>query len=271
MPTQERQHAIITGGSSGIGKATALLLAQRGMHISLIARDPQRLAEARAAIEAVRLQPDQRVVDLVADVADYEEVEQAITAAIRQTGVPDILITSAGMVVPGCCADQPVELFEQTMLVNYFGTLYAIKTVLPRMLERRRGHLVLISSGVALFNVYGYTAYGASKFALRGLAEALRSELRPANIYVSIVYPPDTNTPMLAEENKNKPVATRRITAGAGVLTAEHVAQAIVAGIDRHAFTITPGLQMTLLARLNSLVSPLLNWHFDRIVRQSGG
>jgi short-subunit dehydrogenase len=118
--------------------------------------------------------------------------------------------------------------------------------------------------------IYGYAAYGASKFALRGLAEALRAELKPEGIRVSIIYPPDTDTPMLADESQSKPAATQAIAGSGGLLSADDVAQAMVRGIERGAFVIAPGAQMALLARLHSLLLPLLNWHFDRIIRRVG-
>jgi 3-dehydrosphinganine reductase len=239
------------------------------MHVSLLARDPARLEQARSII-AQHAHPDQHISSFPADVADRAAVEQAIAAAIKQSGPPALLITSAGMVHPGHFSDLPVEVFERTMSVNYFGTLYAVRAVLPSMREQRSGHIVLISSGAALLGIYGYTAYSASKFAMRGLAESLRAELRPLHIAVSIAYPPDTDTPQLAEENRLKPHATRQITSGGGLMQAEAVAQAIVRGIERRAFIIAPGLEMTLLARLHSLLAPLLNWHFDRIVRRCG-
>jgi 3-dehydrosphinganine reductase len=85
---------------------------------------------------------------------------------------------------------------------------------------------------------------------------------------VSIVYPPDTDTPQLAEENRLKPDITKRITAGGGLLSAEQVARAIVRGIDRRRFAIAPGLEMTLLARLGCLLAPRLHRRFDRIIRR---
>lgn len=269
MVLHARQHALITGGSSGIGKATACLLAGRGLHISIIARGHERLLQARAEIERACIDSGQRVLALAADVADRAAVEQAIDEICSESGVPDLVITSAGIALPGMAYDLPVDVFEQTMAVNYLGSVYAIKAVLPAMRERRQGHLVLISSGAGLLGIYGYTAYGASKFAVRGLAEALRSELKPDNIGVSIVYPPDTDTPQLAEEQKHKPAATSRITGSAGVMSAEQVAQAIMKGIDRQTFVIAPGMEMFWLARLHSVIAPLLNYYFDRLIRQA--
>jgi 3-dehydrosphinganine reductase len=269
-PAAARQHAIITGGSSGIGRAIAALLARRGMHVSLLARDPARLEQTRSTI-AQYAHPDQHINTFSVDVADRSAIDQAIAVALEQSGPPALLITSAGMSHPGHFADLPAEVFERTMAVNYFGTLYAVQAVLPAMREQRSGQIVLISSGAGLIGIYGYTAYSASKFALRGLAEALRAELRPLNIAVSIVYPPDTDTPQLADENRLKPHATQQIASSGGLMQAEAVAQAVLRGVEQRAFTIAPGLEMTLLARLHSLLAPVLNWHFDRIIRRCGG
>jgi 3-dehydrosphinganine reductase len=268
MRPAHHHHAIITGGTSGIGKATAHLLVRRGMHLSLIARNEARLEQTRAELEAHCVQRSQHINAIIADVADRQATEDAVAMALARSGAPTLAIMSAGTVVPGHIVDLPVDVFERTMAVNYLGTLYVVKAVLPAMREQRRGHLVLISSGAGLLGVYGYTAYSASKFALRGFAEALRAELKPDKIGVSIVYPPDTDTPQLAEENRLKPDITKRITAGGGLLSAEQVARAIVRGIDRRRFAIAPGLEMTLLARLGCLLAPRLHRRFDRIIRR---
>ncbi|MBN1995563.1 MAG: SDR family oxidoreductase [Anaerolineae bacterium] len=262
----QQQHVIITGGSSGIGKATAKLLAAQGAHISLIARTPSKLQAARMEIEAARAEARQRVESITADVTNYNQMTTAIETVIEQVGPPDALITCAGMAHPGYFAKLPLEIFEQTMAVNYFGALYAIKAVLPAMLKRGQGHLVLVSSGAGLVGFYGYSPYSPAKFAVRGLAEALRSELKPRGIGVSIVYPPDTDTPQLAAENKTKPPATQRITARAKILTADQVAGAIEHGLHKRTWLITPGLEMSLLARLHSLLLPGLNWYVDRLI-----
>jgi 3-dehydrosphinganine reductase len=128
---------------------------------------------------------------------------------------------------------------------------------------------VLVGSGAGIVGVYGYSAYSPTKFALRGLAEVLRAELSPEGIRVSIVYPPDTDTPQLAEENKTKPAETKAITAGAQTWSAEGVARSIVTGMDRGRFAITPGWEMTILHRLHSLINPALAWHFDRQAAQA--
>lgn len=260
------QHAIITGGSSGIGKATAKLLASRGANISIIARDRDKLEAAKAEIANACLLPQQKIIALSADVADCASVDRAIQAAIEELGSPDILLTCAGIARPGYFQEIPIEVFERTMAINYFGSLYSIRSVLPAMEKAKKGRIVIVSSGAGLIGIYGYSPYSPSKFALRGLAESLRGEFKVLGIDISIVYPPDTDTPQLEEENKTKPLETKTIAGTAKTWSAEAVAQEIVRGIEKKAFTIAPGLEMSILAKFHSLIAPALNFYFDRLV-----
>jgi 3-dehydrosphinganine reductase len=256
------QHVLITGGSSGIGLALARQTADAGARVSLVARDPVKLEAAHAAVGG-------QTFTAVADVAVEAQVIEAIRAAERTHGPVDLLITSAGVAEPGYFEELPVASFERAMAVNYFGTLYALKAVVPAMRARGRGAVVLISSGAALHGFFGYTAYAPSKFALSGLAESLRAEMQGTGVRVMIVYPPDTDTPQLTEDNRTTPIETKAITAGGGLWTAEAVAQATLAGLARGRFAITPGAAVTALYRLNSLLRPILFWRFDRLARNA--
>jgi 3-dehydrosphinganine reductase len=262
------QHVLITGGSSGIGLALARQSVVAGARVSLIARDPAKLAAAQAAVSAAAGGAAQ-VFTASADVAIEREGLDALAAAERVHGPVDILITSAGVARPGYFEEVPVAIFERTMAVNYFGALYLLKAVIPAMRRRARGTVVLISSGAGLYGFFGYTPYAPSKFALRGLAESLRAELQGTGVHVAIVYPPDTDTPQLAEENRTKPPETKAITAGGGVWSADDVARVTLRGIARRRFAITPGLPITALAWLHSILAPVLHWSFDRKARRA--
>lgn len=261
------QHVLITGGSSGIGLALARGAAAAGAKLSLVARDAVKLEAARAALRAER--PEAAVVVATADVAVQAEVLAALVEAERTHGPVDVLITSAGVARPGYFDEVPVEVFERTMAVNYFGTLYPLKAVVPAMRRRGRGAVVLISSGAGLCGIFGYTPYSPTKFALRGLAESLRAELAGTGVRVMIVYPPDTDTSQLAEENRTKPIETKAITAGAGLWTADAVARVTLEGLAKGRFSVTPGVPLTALAWLHSLIGPVLRRSFDRTARQA--
>ena len=259
-------HAIITGGSSGIGRELGRRLAAAGYSLSLVARRKELLDEAAADISSQFKNPSQRVLTFSADVSEADQAEAAVQACIAKLGAPDLVVTSAGVAVPGYFGDIPLEAHERSMAVNYFGSLYVARAALPAMRARRSGRIVFISSGAGLMGLFGYTTYSPSKFALRGLAEALRAELDDENIGISIVYPPDTETPMLEEENKIKPEETKLITGVVKTWSAEAVADCIMRGIARGAFAITPGMAITMMNRAPGVTIPFLSWYCDWLV-----
>jgi 3-dehydrosphinganine reductase len=190
-----------------------------------------------------------------------------VQAAVAAHGPPTLVVACAGVVAPGLFGAQPIDAFRRTMEVNYLGSLHLVRAALPVMRARHGGRIVLIASGAALLGLYGYTSDAPSKFVVRGLAEALRSELAPDGVAVSVVYPPDTDTPGYRGEVRPRPEVTSRLTAGAGLFSADEVARAILRGIRRGRVAIAPGVPMQALAALHSLVGPLLHrFWFDRVV-----
>lgn len=268
------RHVLITGGSSGIGLATARLFAERGAHIWLVARNLARLQEAQDQVMTCRVSPNQRVEIISVDVTDAAHVSRALAQLTELAGAPDIVINSAGVAHPGYFQELDLAIFREAMEINYFGTLHVIKAVVPGMIERRSGCIVNICSVAGLLGVFGYSAYGPSKYAVRGLSDVLRAELRPYGIRVSIVYPPDTDTPQLSYENQFKPPETRAL-AGGVMLSPETVACSILDGIARRRYTITPGLEATMVYRLTRLLGdlqhPIMDWLIARAQRAPSG
>jgi 3-dehydrosphinganine reductase len=255
-------HVLITGGSSGIGLALAEQCAIRGAAVSLVARNGERLAAAHERV--VRAAAGARVATAAADVTDAPGLARAIDTLVGGSGPVDVLVTSAGYAHPGHFVDLDDEVFRSQMDVDYFGTLHAVRHVVPSMIERRRGHLVLVASTVAFVGIYGYSAYAPAKHAVRGLAETLRPELKPHGIVVACAYPPDTETPGFERENVHKPEVTKRISGGIAPRPATTVAAAIVKGIERDRRVITADPTTAALARTSGLLGPLLHPVLDR-------
>ncbi len=260
--------AFVTGGSSGIGLAAAFELADKGHDLALFARDAAKLLQVRDTL--LEDCPHIRVETFAVDVANRAAVDAAVAEAVLRLGAPEIAIASAGMAQPGKFDAQPLDLHERHMAVNYFGSLYFVQALIGPMAAAGGGHVGLIATGAAFFGIYGYSAYAPSKFALRGLAEILHLELAERDISVTLIYPPDTDTPQLVEEKRTKPLATQKITEGGGLWSPEDIAARLISGMRAGRPVVAPGLQMKLLHALTSLLAPLLRWYQKRIVAKFG-
>ena len=256
-------HVLITGGSSGIGLATARIFASRGASVSLIARGAPRLEEAAASLRSTGAD----VRTAAVDVADQAALTAALDGLVAEAGPCDVLITAAGLARPGHFLELSDEVFRSMIEVDYFGTLYAIRAGAPGMVSRGRGSIVAISSSTALLGFFGYSAYAPAKFAVRGLMEALRSELKPAGVHVACVFPPDVDTPQLAEENLYKPAETAAISGTIKPITAEKVASDIVRAIERRRFAVYSDPGIATLSGLGPLLAPVVRRFIDRRVR----
>ena len=179
--------AVVTGASRGIGRAVALAAARKGAQLGLISRSQDEL-------DAVLEQSGGRGAVAVADVSRREDVERALAEIEAALGPVDILVNNAGIGQYGSFADADVEIFERLMRVNYLGTIYPMKAVLPGMLSRGRGHIVNIASIAGRIGAPFESAYSATKFAVVGLSEAAAIELGPRGIGVSLVNPGPVDT-----------------------------------------------------------------------------
>jgi 3-dehydrosphinganine reductase len=254
-------HAIVTGGSEGIGLATGAALLAHGARVSIVSRNSEKLAAAAAGLGG-------SVQTAAADVADPDALAAAFAQLCDTHGPCDILVTSAGYAHPGYFSEIPIEEFRREMEVNYLGTVHAVRLVIPSMKQRRRGHVCVVSSDAGLVGVFGFTAYSPTKFAVKGFAEALRDEVRPHDVRVSIAYPPDTDTPGLRTENEIKPEECKRISATIKPISAERVGRAIVRGIERDRIHITADPLSAALVRGVGLLGPVLRSMNDRTIRK---
>ncbi|KAK9037250.1 hypothetical protein V6N11_022169 [Hibiscus sabdariffa] len=251
IPIKNR-HLFITGGSSGIGLALAHRAASQGARVSLLARSLQKLEEAR---ESIRLSSRSDVSIFAADVRDYDVVQKAVSDA----GPIDVLVVNQGVFVPQELEKQGLDEVNFMLDVNLMGSFNVIKAALPLMKQRTDclpASIALISSQAGQVGIYGYTAYSASKFGLRGLAEALQQEVVADNIHVSLVFPPDTDTPGFERENEVRPELTKILAGSSGSMKADEVAKKALDGIQSGSFIVPCNFEGHMLAIATAGLSP---------------
>jgi 3-dehydrosphinganine reductase len=263
--------AVVTGGSSGIGKAIACRLAERGMDVWLVAQRKELLNKAEKEVEAHRKNPEQKIATISADISDLNQVRAVVQQVYQNSGIPDLLVNSAGVAQPGYVQDLDINIFSWMMEVNYFGTVYMTKEVLPEMINRRSGYILNISSGAGFLGTFGYTAYGASKFAVTGFSGALRAEMKSYGIGVSVVFPVDTETSQLEYENRYKPLETRALDSLAKVMSPDAVAKASIRGIEKGQHIILPGFDSKLLYLANRILGQELSLIIDQVYARAYG
>jgi len=239
MKDFDNKIAFITGGSQGIGLGAAKLLAARGASVAIFARRKPVLDDALKQVEAGRIRPDQKLAAYSLDVANEKAVAEVMGKAVADLGVPDILINCAGRAKPNYFEKIPYEQFDETIKIDLYGTWNTCAYLVPLM-KKRGGHIVNTSSIVGFIGIFGYTDYAAAKFGVMGFSEALRSELKPLGIGVSVLCPPDTDTPGFVEENKTKPPETKAISGTAKIMQPEEVAAEMLNGVARGEFIIIP-------------------------------
>jgi 3-dehydrosphinganine reductase len=261
--------AVVTGGSSGIGKAIACELAERGMHVWLLAQRKDLLVLAQNEVESHRRDPSQVIGIVSADVSDLGQVEKAVTFITGKCGPVDLLVNSAGVTHPGYVEKLDINIFNWLMDVNYFGTVYMTKEVLPEMIKRGSGYILNICSLSGIISSFGYTAYGPSKFAVRAFSDTLRQEMKSKGIGVYIIFPTDTDTPQLAYENQYKPPETYAINGSAGFNTPQAMAKSAIKAMERGRYYNFPNFQAKLTYLLTRLSPGLLDFIMDQLIAGS--
>ena len=248
--------AIVTGASSGIGRATALALAKEGACVALAARRESSLRELADDIERM----GRKTIVLPTDVTQRGQVESMAQAVLSQWGRVDILISNAGEYIQGPIVDlDPAEL-QRSLDVNYFGGVYCIKAVLPAMLAQKSGHILTVTSMDGKIGLPPDAPYVSAKFALTGFCEVLRQEVSDHGIAVTNVLPGRVDTVMIEH---------LRFSWVSPKISPESVARSIIDAIRKRKPIVIVPPQAKLLYYINVFAPRLSDW-LSRFFRLEG-
>jgi short-subunit dehydrogenase len=248
--------AIVTGASSGIGRATALALASQDACVALASRNSEVLS---ALAEELKAQGRQVIV-IPTDVTQQEQVEAMVQKVISHWGRIDILVSNAGEYIRGPIAQLDPSIIQHSLDINFFGGVYCVKAVLPHILAQKSGHIVFVTSMDGKIGLPPDAPYVSAKFALTGFCEVLRQEVRERGISVTNVLPGRVDTVMI-EELKFAWISPK--------ISPETVADAILNGIRRRKpIVIVPPLAK-LMYYIN-VFAPSLSDRLSKIFRLEG-
>ena len=251
--------AAITGASSGIGLATAHALAREGVAVVLGARRADRLGRA---VEEIRASGG-RAEAVTMDVTVEADVDRLVARARHAFGQLDIMFCNAGFGYYGEVDEMPSEIMRRMMDVNFMGTFYGARAALPHFRDRKRGHLIFVSSIVGRRGIPYMSGYSATKCAQAGFAESLRSEFVGTDIHVSVVFPVSTETEFKEAMERD---FGHRVSGLGPKQSVDAVARAIVDCVRRPRGEVYPHAKSRALAVLNALAPALA----DNLVRRYG-
>ena len=255
-----RRVVVITGASSGIGRATAVRLARNGAAVVMCARRADRLEAAAADVRAA----GGEALPIVADVTRADEVRRLVDAAVERFEHVDVMVCNAGFGIAGAIDDITPDQMQKLVDVNFMGTYHAVRAVLPIFRRRNRGHVIVVSSIVGKRGVPYMGAYAATKFAQAGLAECLRSEVAGSGIHVTVVFPVSTETEFF--DVMSRETGTIITRAHGPRQDVSVVADAIARAIDRPVPEVFPHAWSRGLVWLNAAAPGIC----DRFVQRFG-
>lgn len=229
--------AIVTGGASGIGLATAKKLYRRGAHVVLADINETALKEAERQVSESASSATNRIIGIPTNVADEAQVQALMQRAVQEFGRIDLVMCSAGIGGAGIIDTFSGAEMERMMSINFLGTYHCTRAALPTMRQQYGGHFVFMSSVAGKLCVPLLTAYCATKWAVRGFSSALRAELYGTNIGVTTVYPSWVDTPMVQREQEGAELLNIEV-----LLTADQVADEILQAVvaDKTDLTLAP-------------------------------
>jgi NAD(P)-dependent dehydrogenase (short-subunit alcohol dehydrogenase family) len=239
--------AVITGGASGIGLATARDLHTRGAHVVLADINSTGLLQAKEQIRQHNPATNGQILAITTDVSNEAQVWELMRQTSTTFGRIDLVVTCAGIGRGG-----PIDTFTasdmQTMLnINFMGTYHCVQAALPVMRQQQSGHFVFLSSVAGKFGVPLLSAYCASKWAVRGFSSALRTELHGTGIGITTVYPAWVDTPMVHQEENSLQMMDIQV-----MLTPEQVASDILQAVieNQRDLTLAPNPDVAFMLQI---------------------
>ncbi|TFK37303.1 oxidoreductase [Crucibulum laeve] len=262
-------HAYVTGGSTGLGLALAKILVLKGAHVSIVARNQEKLDKAIEELELLRVDAAQKVLAYSFSLTSAETSTTALEAVCAPFDgkAPDAVFACAGASRPAFFVEMEAQHLEQGMRDGYWvqaWTAWAAAKMMAKQ-QKKGGKIVLVSSTLGYMSFLGWASYSPAKHALRGLADTLQSELMLYGISVHIYFPPTMHTPGYEEENKTKPQIVKEIEDADEGLTAEQAAKALYRGVESGQAHITGDLITSLFRASTRGASPKNNWILDGV------
>jgi short-subunit dehydrogenase len=240
--------ALVTGASSGIGRAISIELAKAGTNLVLVSRNAQKLKTVEQEVQSFGV----NMISASGDIAERSDVKKIISQATEKLSGIDILVCNAGVYFRHPVIDQTIDDIRKTMETNFFGSLNCIYEILPHFLEKKAGHIIIISSVDGKKGLPLDSAYSSSKFALTGFGDVLRQELVDSGVHVCTVFPGRIDTPMIRN------IETSGISAK---ISPDRVAKAVILSIvKRKKEVYVPYLSSKFFVVSNSISSGFGDW-----------
>jgi short-subunit dehydrogenase len=239
--------AVITGGASGIGLATARAFHFRGAHIVLADIDTPGLLQAKEQIRQHNSEAQGQILTITTDVTNQTHVEELMQQTIAAFERIDLVVTSAGIGSGGAIDNFSAHDMQMMMNINFMGTYHCVKASLPIMRKQESGHFVFLSSVAGKFGVPLLAGYCASKWAVRGFSSALSAELHGTGIGITTVYPAWVDTPMVKQEENSLHMMDIQV-----MLTPEQVASDILQAVtnDQRDLTLAPNPDIAFMLQI---------------------
>ena len=256
--TMQGKVALVTGGASGMGRICALRLANRGARVAIFDLNEEGLAATAAEHGAI--------IPFRCDISDRAAVETRVAEVASSVGAVDHLVHAAALMPSHALVDHSVEKLEFLFQVNFFGTVYMIKALLPSMLERESGSMVLFGSIAGFAFVPKMGVYCATKSAVNTYVECLQNEIRSSGVKIHLVCPPAVNTPLIEQAlSTDTPGSIIEARKSGRLADPEKIVDAIDKGVAKGKDVIYPGAARLLM--LWKILFPKLWWktvlHFE--------